>query len=147
MKLGELHPPKGSTKESKRKGRGKGSGLGKTAGRGHKGAGQRSGNKRRPWFEGGQMPLARRLPKRGFSNHLFKKEFQILNLRDIADLKLKNINPEVLVSKGKIKSLRKPVKILGMGEIKTPIKCKAHAFSQSAQKKIQKAGGTTEELC
>ena len=75
MKLGELNPPVGSTKTSKRKGKGKGSGLGKTAGRGHKGAGQRSGNKRRPWFEGGQMPLARRLPKRGFSNHIFKKEF------------------------------------------------------------------------
>jgi len=147
MNLGDLHPPKGSTKASKRKGRGKGSGLGKTAGRGHKGAGQRSGNKRRPWFEGGQMPLVRRLPKRGFSNHLFRKEFQILNLRDISDLKLKNIDPEVLLSKGKIKSLRKPVKILGIGEIETPINFKAHAFSQSAQEKIKKAGGTTEELC
>jgi len=147
MKLGDLHPPKGSTKGSKRKGRGKGSGLGKTAGRGHKGAGQRSGNKRRPWFEGGQMPLARRLPKRGFSNHLFRKEFQILNLRDISDLKLKNIDPEVLLSKGKIKSLRKPVKILGIGEVESPINLKAHAFSQSAKDKIQKAGGTTEEMC
>jgi len=147
MRLGELHPPEGSTKTSKRKGKGKGSGLGKTAGRGHKGAGQRSGNKRRPWFEGGQMPLARRLPKRGFTNHIFKKEFQIVNLRDLTDLKLKNIDPEVLLSKGKIKTLNKQVKILGIGEIEIPLNLKAHAFSQSAREKIEKAGGTIEELC
>ncbi len=147
MKLGQLHPPVGSTKTSKRKGKGSGSGLGKTAGRGHKGAGQRSGNKRRPWFEGGQMPLARRLPKRGFTNHIFKKEFQIVNLRDLTDLKLKNIDPEVLLSKGKIKTLNKQVKILGIGEIETPLNLKAHAFSQSAREKIEKAGGTIEELC
>ena len=147
MKLGELNPPVGSTKASKRKGKGKGSGLGKTAGRGHKGAGQRSGNKRRPWFEGGQMPLARRLPKRGFTNHIFKKEFQILNLKDLTDLKVKNIDPEVLMSKGKIKTLNKQLKILGIGEIETPLNLKAHAFSQSAREKVEKAGGTTEELC
>tara|TARA_B100000315_G_C14459197_1_gene532948 strand:+ start:109 stop:552 length:444 start_codon:yes stop_codon:yes gene_type:complete len=147
VKLGQLHPPVGSTKTSKRKGKGSGSGLGKTAGRGHKGAGQRSGNKRRPWFEGGQMPLARRLPKRGFTNHIFKKEFQIVNLRDLTDLKLKNIDPEVLLSKGKIKTLNKQVKILGIGEIETPLNLKAHAFSQSAREKIEKAGGTIEELC
>ncbi|MDP6684389.1 MAG: 50S ribosomal protein L15 [Candidatus Marinimicrobia bacterium] len=147
MKLGELRPPSGSTKTSKRKGRGQGSGLGKTAGRGHKGSGQRSGNKHRPWFEGGQMPLARRLPKRGFSNHYFKKEFQIVNLKDLTDLKVKNINPKVLVSKGKIKSLNKQVKILGVGDIGSPINFKAHAFSQSAREKIEKAGGTIEELC
>ena len=147
MKLGELHPPENSTKTSKRKGRGKGSGLGKTAGRGHKGAGQRSGNKHRPWYEGGQMPLARRLPKRGFTNHIFKIEFQIVNLKDLTDLKVKNINPEVLMSKGKIKTLKKKVKILGTGEIETPLNLKAHAFSQSAREKIEKAGGTTEELC
>ena len=147
MRLGELHPPEGSTKTSKRKGKGKGSGLGKTAGRGHKGAGQRSGNKRRPWFEGGQMPLARRLPKRGFTNHIFKKEFQIVNLKDLTDLKVKNIDPEVLMAKGKIKTLNKQLKILGIGEIETPLNLKAHAFSQSAREKIEKAGGTTEELC
>ncbi|SVC66432.1 uncharacterized protein METZ01_LOCUS319286, partial [marine metagenome] len=147
VKLGQLYPPVGSTKTSKRKGKGSGSGLGKTAGRGHKGAGQRSGNKRRPWFEGGQMPLARRLPKRGFTNHIFKKEFQIVNLRDLTDLKLKNIDPEVLLSKGKIKTLNKQVKILGIGEIEIPLNLKAHAFSQSAREKIEKAGGTIEELC
>jgi len=147
MKLSELHPPVGATKTSKRKGKGKGSGLGKTAGRGHKGAGQRSGNKRRPWYEGGQMPLARRLPKRGFTNHIFKKEFQIINLRDLTDLKVKNIDPKVLMSKGKIKTLNKQIKILGIGEIKSPLNLKAHAFSQSAREKIEKAGGTTEELC
>lgn len=147
MKLSELHPPVGATKTSKRKGKGKGSGLGKTAGRGHKGAGQRSGNKRRPWYEGGQMPLARRLPKRGFTNHIFKKEFQVINLRDLTDLKVKNINPEVLMSKGKIKTLNKQIKILGVGEIKSPLNLKAHAFSQSAREKIEKAGGTVEELC
>jgi len=147
MKLSELHPPVGATKTSKRKGKGKGSGLGKTAGRGHKGAGQRSGNKRRPWYEGGQMPLARRLPKRGFTNHIFKKEFQIINLRDLTDLKVKNIDPKVLMSKGKIKTLSKQIKILGIGEIKSPLNLKAHAFSQSAREKIEKAGGTVEELC
>ncbi|MEC7927522.1 MAG: 50S ribosomal protein L15 [Candidatus Neomarinimicrobiota bacterium] len=147
MRLGELHPPEGSTKTSKRKGKGKGSGLGKTAGRGHKGAGQRSGNKHRPWYEGGQMPLARRLPKRGFTNHIFKKEFQIVNLEDLSDIKVKNINPGVLISKGKIKTLKKKVKILGTGEIETPLNLKAHAFSQSAREKIEKAGGTTEKLC
>jgi len=147
MRLDDLHPPEGSTKTSKRKGKGKGSGLGKTAGRGHKGAGQRSGNKHRPWYEGGQMPLARRLPKRGFTNHIFKKEFQIVNLKDLTDLKVKNIDPEVLMSKGKIKTLNKQLKILGIGEIETPLNLKAHAFSQSAREKIEKAGGTTEELC
>lgn len=147
MKLGQLHPPVGSTKTSKRKGKGSGSGLGKTAGRGHKGAGQRSGNKRRPWFEGGQMPLARRLPKRGFTNHIFKKEFQIVNLRDLTDLKLKNIDPKVLLSKGKIKTLNKQVKILGIGDIESPLNLKVHALSQSAREKIEKAGGTIEELC
>ena len=147
MKLSELHPPVGATKTSKRKGKGKGSGLGKTAGRGHKGAGQRSGNKRRPWYEGGQMPLARRLPKRGFTNHIFKKEFQVINLRDLTDLKVKNIDPKVLMSKGKIKTLKKQIKILGIGEIKSPLNLKAHAFSQSAREKIEKAGGTTEDLC
>ena len=86
MKLGNLSPSMGATKSTKRKGRGPGSGYGKTAGRGHKGSGQRSGHKSRPWFEGGQMPLSRRLPKRGFSNHLFKKEVQIVNLRDIENL-------------------------------------------------------------
>ena len=147
MRLGELHPPEGSTKTSKRKGKVKGSGLGKSAGRGHKGAGQRSGNKHRPWYEGGQMPLARRLPKRGFTNHIFKKEFQIVNLEDLSDIKVKNINPEVLISKWKIKTLKKKVKILGTGEIETPLNLKAHAFSQSAREKIEKAGGTTEKLC
>ncbi len=147
MKLGQLHPPVGSTKTSNRKGKGSGSGLGKTAGRGHKGAGQRSGNKRRPWFEGGQMPLARRLPKRGFTNHIFKKEFQIVNLRDLTDLKLKNIDPEVLLSKGKIKTLNKQVKILGIGDIESPLNLRVHAFSQSAREKIEKAGGTIEKLC
>ena len=147
MKLGELKPPKGSVKATKRKGRGTGSGLGKTAGRGHKGAGQRSGNKKRPWFEGGQMALSRRLPKRGFSNHLFKKDFQIINICDLAKLKLKNIDPEKFLEKGNIKSLKFPIKILGKGDIDTPINLKTHAISKSAKEKIEKAGGTVEVLC
>ena len=93
------------------------------------------------------MPLARRLPKRGFTNHIFKKEFQVINLRDLTDLKVKNIDPKVLMSKGKIKTLNKQIKILGIGEIKSPLNLKAHAFSQSAREKIEKAGGTVEELC
>ena len=117
MKLSSLTPVPGSIKNRKRVGRGHGSGLGKSAGRGDKGAGQRSGFKRRPWFEGGQMPLARRLPKRGFTN-LFKKEFQVVNLDDIDALGLDTINPQVLVKHGLVRSALKPIKILGDGDLK-----------------------------
>ena len=144
MKLSSLTPVPGSIKNRKRVGRGHGSGLGKSAGRGDKGAGQRSGFKRRPWFEGGQMPLARRLPRRGFTN-LFKKEFQVVNLDAIDTLGLDTINPQVLEKHGLVRSALKPVKILGDGELKSKLNVKATAFSNSAKEKIEKAGGTATE--
>ena len=141
MKLDSLSPIKGSISKKKRVGRGHGSGLGKTSGRGHKGSGQRSGNKKRAWFEGGQMPLARRLPRRGFTN-IFKEKFQIVNIGDIVNLKDGSvIDPASLKSSGHIRSSLKPVKILGNGLIDKKIKISASAFSAGAKEKIEKAGG------
>ena len=146
MKLVSLKPSKGSIKNKKRIGRGHGSGLGKTSGRGHKGAGQRSGNKRRPWFEGGQMPLARRLPRRGFTN-IFKEEIQIVNISDLNRIeKNSEIDPVVLQENGMIRSSLKPVKILGEGDIDKKLNVTASAFSASAKNKIEKAGGTVTIL-
>ena len=145
MKLNSLSPINGSIKSRKRVGRGHGSGLGKSAGRGDKGAGQRSGFKRRAWFEGGQMPLARRLPMRGFHN-LFKKDFQIVNINRIEALGLKEVNAQILKENGLIRSALKPVKILGNGDIKSKIDITATIFSQSAKQKIEKAGGTATVL-
>ncbi len=145
MKLNSLSPINGSTKSRKRVVRGHGSGLGKSAGRGDKGAGQRSGFKRRAWFEGGQMPLARRLPMRGFHN-LFKKDFQIVNINRIEALGLKEVNAQILKENGLIRSALKPVKILGNGDIKSKIDITATVFSQSAKEKIEKAGGTATVL-
>ena len=146
MKLDSLKPSKGSIKNKKRIGRGHGSGLGKTSGRGHKGAGQRSGNKRRPWFEGGQMPLARRLPRRGFTN-IFKEEIQIVNISDLNRIeKNSEIDPVVLQENGMIRSSLKPVKILGEGNIDKKLNVTASAFSASAKNKIEKAGGTATIL-
>ena len=141
MKLDSLSPVKGSVSKKKRIGRGHGSGLGKTSGRGHKGAGQRSGNKKRAWFEGGQMPLARRLPRRGFTN-IFKEKFQIVNIGDLMNLKDGlTIDPVSLKNSGLIRSSLKPVKILGNGSIEKKIKISASAFSIVAKEKIEKAGG------
>ena len=145
MKLNSLSPINGSTKSRKRIGRGHGSGLGKSAGRGDKGAGQRSGFKRRAWFEGGQMPLARRLPMRGFHN-LFKKDFQIVNINRIEALGLKEVNAQILKENGLIRSALKPVKILGNGDMKSKIDITATVFSKSAKEKIEKAGGTATVL-
>ncbi len=145
MKLDSLTPAKGSIKKRKRVGRGHGSGLGKSAGRGDKGAGQRSGFKRRSWFEGGQMSLARRLPKRGFTNN-FKKEFQIVNLENIDTLGLDAVDAKILMEKGLIRSSLKPVKILGNGELNSKINITATSFSTTAKQKIEKAGGTAIEL-
>ncbi len=141
MKLNSLTPVPGSTKNRKRVGRGHGSGLGKSAGRGDKGAGQRSGFKRRPWFEGGQMPLARRLPRRGFTN-IFKKEFQIVNLNALGDLGIEKIDAQIMFQKGLVHSALKPIKILGDGELNMKLEVTASAFSTSAKEKIEKASGT-----
>ena len=144
MKLDSLVPIKGSVKSRKRRGRGHGSGLGKSAGRGDKGAAQRSGFKKRPWFEGGQMSLARRLPMRGFTNN-FKKEFQIVNIDKISSLGLDNVDAKILFDSGLIRSAYKPVKILGNGDISLKTNITATAFSKTAKEKIEKAGGSITE--
>ena len=141
MKLDSLTPVPGSTKNRKRLGRGAGSGLGRSSGRGDKGAQQRSGFKRRPWFEGGQMALARRLPKRGFTN-LFRKEFQIVTLKAIENLGLDTVNAQILADSGLIRSALKPIKILADGELKLKVTVIASAFSKSAKEQIEQAGGT-----
>ena len=141
MKLDELKPAKGSKKNTKRLGRGPGTGWGRTSGRGEKGAGSRSGNKKRAWFEGGQMPLLRRLPKKGFSNYRFRKEFQIVNLATLDMIGKKKIDANILTKSGVIKSAYEPLKILGNGDIKSAIEVSASAFSKTAIEKIEKAGG------
>ncbi|MCG8604159.1 50S ribosomal protein L15 [bacterium] len=146
MDLGSLQSAPGAVRRSKRRGKGRGSGLGGTAGRGHKGQRSRSGSKKRAWFEGGQMPLQRRLPKRGFTN-IFKKEIQIVNLKDLERVKkAKEIDLEVLHGAGLIKKKNVPVKILGQGEVKSALAVAAHAFSGSAKEKIEKAGGSIKIL-
>ena len=145
MKLNSLVPDKGSIRNTKRRGRGHGSGLGKSAGRGDKGAGQRSGFKRRSWFEGGQMPLSRRLPKRGFTNN-FRKEFQIVNISKLDEIEEKDIDAKLLYEKGLVRSPFKPVKILGSGDLKHSISITATEFSKSAKEKIEKLGGKAQLL-
>ena len=145
MKLNSLAPDKGSIRKSKRRGRGHGSGLGKSAGRGDKGAGQRSGFKRRSWFEGGQMPLSRRLPKRGFTNN-FKKEFQIVNISKLDGIEEKKIDARLMYEKGLVRSPLKPIKILGSGDLKQSFDIIATEFSKTAKEKIEKSGGTIKVL-
>ncbi len=137
----KLVKPINSLKKSKRVGRGNGSGLGRTSGRGHKGAGQRSGFKHRYWFEGGQMPLYRRVPMRGFNNSNFQKSYEIVNLSKISKIKDKNIDSEVLFKNGLISSIFAAVKILGNGDIDKAYNITASSFSEAAVKKIEKAGG------
>ena len=141
MDLGTLKPTKGSISSSKRIGRGNGSGQGRTAGKGHKGYQSRSGTKNRFHFEGGQTPLMRRLPKRGFSNYGFRKEVQIVNLEKIDSLKIEKVDANILHEKGVIKKIDVPVKILGNGDVKNPIQITADMFSESAIRKLEKAGG------
>ncbi|HNZ36414.1 MAG TPA: 50S ribosomal protein L15 [Candidatus Marinimicrobia bacterium] len=145
MGLNTLKPAYGSVKNKKRLGRGPGSGHGGTAGRGNKATGARGSNKKPVYVEGGQMPIYRRLPKRGFKN-LFKEEFQVVNLDHIARLQITEVNPEILQQKGLIKSLKKPVKILGRGELSGAITVVAHAFSTRAKEKITASGGKVELL-
>jgi len=146
MDLNNLKYAEGSVQKRKRVGRGQGSGHGGTSCRGHKGERSRSGSKRRPWFEGGQMPLQRRLPKRGFTN-IFKKEFQVVNVRDLERVKSKKaITPEVMFESGLVGKKHVPVKILGDGEVKNAVEISAHAFSASAREKIEKAGGKVTVL-
>ena len=132
----------GTSKNRKRVGRGIGSGTGKTAGRGHKGQKSRSGGNIRQGFEGGQMPLHRRVPKRGFSNFLFKKEYQIVNISDLDKIESELIDPSVMRENGLVKYALRPIKVLGNGELNKKVNVTASAFSSSATKKIEKKGGT-----
>ena len=141
MKLHDLKPPVGAKSNSKRLGRGPGSGVGKTSGKGHKGLLARSGGPNMQGFEGGQMPLARRLPKRGFHNH-FRIEYTIVNLKSLSSLgEVNEITPQVLREKGIVKKRSQPIKILGVGGLARPLVIQAHSFSKSALQKIQQAGG------
>jgi len=146
MKLNELSPAKGSRTAPKRVGRGVASGTGKTAGRGTKGYNSRSGGGVRPGYEGGQMPLHRRLPKRGFTN-IFKKSIAVINIRDLARFdKGSVVDIESLVQTGLIKGKRDGVKLLGHGEIKYSLDVKVNQISKSAREKIEAAGGKVEVL-
>jgi large subunit ribosomal protein L15 len=144
VKLHELKPATGSRKKEKRIGRGPGSGHGKTSTKGHKGHLARVSGGKGPGFEGGQMPLIRRIPKRGFYSH-FRKEYVVLNLKKLLLFKGSDpITPELLKEAGLIKSIGAKINVLGDGEIKTSLVIKAHSFSRSAIEKIQKAGGKAE---
>jgi large subunit ribosomal protein L15 len=144
MKLHELAPADGSNKNKKRVGRGNGSGSGKTAGRGNKGQNSRSGGGVRPGFEGGQMPIHRRLPKRGFTN-IFKKNVAIINIRDLEKIESGSVVDEtLLMQKGLIKGKRDTIKLLGKGDISFPLVVKLNGISTGARKKIEAAGGTVE---
>ncbi len=138
--LSNLKAPAKANSNKKRVGRGMGSGMGKTSTRGHKGQGSRSGSSLMRGFEGGQMPLHRRLPKRGFTN-IFRTEYTVLNLDRIAELGETELTPEKLVERGFLKKRNELLKVLGNGELTSAITVHAHKFSKSAQEKIEKAGG------
>jgi large subunit ribosomal protein L15 len=140
MLLNDLRPPRGATKNKKRLGRGESSGLGKTSGRGHKGQKARSGGYHKVGFEGGQMPLVRRLPKRGFHNP-FRVEYAVVNLCDLVTIETAEIDINVLIENGLIKKPLAGLKILGNGELSRAVTVKAKKFSKVAAEKIEKAGG------
>ena len=147
MKLHELRPSEGAFKTSKRLGRGTGSGLGKTSGKGHKGQNARSGGGVRPGFEGGQLPLFRRLPKRGFSNAMFKVEYATINVSDLEKFEDGAVvTPELLKEMGIVKKQLAGIKVLGNGELTKKLTVKASKFSATAVEKIEKMGGKAEEV-
>ncbi len=147
MRLEDLRPAEGSRKKPKRVGRGPGSGHGKTSGRGHKGQKARGTGKVRVGFEGGQMPLYRRLPKRGFKN-VNKKVYSIINLKTLEEKFQENdeVTPEILMKLGIVKKMRDGIKVLGNGELSKPLVVKAHAFSKKAIEKIETVGGKVEVI-
>lgn len=146
MNLHDLSPARGAKKRRKRIGRGPGSGHGKTATKGHKGIKARSGGGKRPGFEGGQMPLVRRLPKFGFNNP-FRTEYNVLNLKSFDDWTgPATVTPQALVDAGLVKRKKLPIKILGNGEMTKPLVIQAHKFSESAKAKIEAAGGRVEVI-
>jgi large subunit ribosomal protein L15 len=139
--LDRLSPNPGSRRPRKRVGRGIGSGHGKTCGRGQKGAGARSGNRSRPWFEGGQLPLVRRIPKRGFTN-IWRVPTQVVNLRDLARLEGIEVTAESLLAAGLVRRRDRPIKILGNGEVSAKLEVAVQGVSAAARKKIEDAGGS-----
>ena len=147
--LFDLPRPEGSHRDRKRLGRGPGSGTGKTSGKGHKGSKARAGHGGpgggKPHFEGGQMPMQRRLPKRGFTP-LDRTEYQVVNLFQLEKLEEAEITPELLVARGLVGHARRPVKVLGTGDLSRTIRVSAHRFSRSAREKIEAQGGSVEEL-
>jgi large subunit ribosomal protein L15 len=147
--LSNLKPAPGSHRDTKRLGRGPGSGQGKTAGKGHKGSMARAGHTGpgggKPFFEGGQMPLHRRLPKRGFTP-LNRVEYQVVNLYQLEQLEVAEVSPETLFAAGLIGHARRPVKILGTGDLTRKLSVSAHGFSKSAREKIEGLGGTVQEI-
>jgi large subunit ribosomal protein L15 len=146
LSINTLKPAPGANRKNKRVGRGMGSGHGKTSTRGYNGQLSRAGARMRPGFEGGQMPLHRRLPKRGFTN-IFRKEYLAINLEKLAEFEAgAKVDPEVLKSRGLIKNFRDGLKVLGVGELQHALHVRAHKFSKSAAEKIQKAGGTIEVI-
>lgn len=146
MRLHDLAPARGAKKRAKRIGRGPGSGHGKTATKGHKGSLARAGGGKGPGFEGGQMPLIRRVPKQGFLNP-FRVEYAIVNLKALATLgSADRVTPEVLIEAGLLKRRTQRVKVLGLGEVGKPMVIQAHKFSKSAVEKIQAAGGRAEVI-
>lgn len=146
LELHGLRPAKGANKKPKRVGRGPGSGHGKTATRGHKGQKSRSGYSQRSGFEGGQMPLYRRLPKRGFTN-IFQKKFVVLNVRDLEDFdEGTTVSPEFLLEKRVVKKMNDGLRILGEGELTKKLTVRAHHFSKTASEKITRAGGSVEVI-
>ncbi len=146
LSINTLKPAQGANRKNKRVGRGMGSGHGKTSARGYKGQLSRAGASMRPGFEGGQMPLHRRLPKRGFNN-IFRREYVAVNLERLGCFEAgARVDPEALKSKGIVKNLRDGLKILGVGELPHAIHVRAHKFSKSAVEKIEKAGGTVEVI-
>lgn len=147
MKLNELKPAYGSTKVRKRIGRGPGSGTGKTSGKGHKGQNARSGGGVRPGFEGGQLPLFRRLPKRGFSNYEFKTRYATINVDDLEKFEEGTVvTPELLKSSGLVKKELSGIKVLGNGTLTKKLTVKAHSFSETAKTKIESIGGKIEVI-
>lgn len=146
MDLGSLKKAAGSSGKNKRIGRGQGSGTGGTAGRGHKGQRSRSGSKNRAWFEGGQMPIQRRLPKFGFHHH-GKIRYQIVNIENLEKMSDQSeINPEALQKAGLVRKADQPIKLLGDGDLQKKFNVKVHAVSKSAREKIEKTGGTVTLL-
>jgi len=141
MRLGDLRPARGAKHKKKRRGCGPGSGHGKTSGRGHKGQRARSGGKVPAWFEGGQMPLQRRVPKRGFHN-LFRVEHQVVNVRALGSFEADSeVGVEALLDHGLLRNLNAPVKLLGEGELNKPLRITVHACSKKAREIVEKAGG------